>query len=389
MKIAFLTPEFLTECDSGGGIGNYVFKISMALKKEGHYVEIFVLSKKKTEIINFEEIPVHRIPFANNKILVILRKSLRKITGETFTVLNMLFNAWVFRKYFMRRNKIIKFDLLHSANWHLSGFFIPRENGFKHFLRLSDSRILWDKADGKKIGKNEKIIEYLTKRYIKKVDFAFAPSNFLAKYYSDQFNLQVRVIRPPLITLEKKTDDRFTYPKKFLIHFASTLGERKGTIWLSKTLNEVYKSIPDFTIIFAGRVSENLYLQLQEILKENINRIWFIQALEKEKLYTLIGGALASVLPSIVDNIPNTVLESLSLSVPVIGTKGASIDEIVEDGISGRLVEINNTEQLKNVLINVWERESLFLEKHFRKPEIFDQMCEEKTVHQLLMYYNL
>ncbi len=42
--------------------------------------------------------------------------------------------------------------------------------------------------------------------------------------------------------------------------------------------------------------------------------------------------------PSTVDNMPNSVLESLASGVPVVSTDAGGVPDIVDDGVSGLLV---------------------------------------------------
>ena len=61
LRIAFLTPEFVTEWSTGGGLGNYLNRMTQALRDQGHQPEIFVLSKAELALIEHEGILVHRV----------------------------------------------------------------------------------------------------------------------------------------------------------------------------------------------------------------------------------------------------------------------------------------------------------------------------------------
>ncbi len=61
LRIAFLTPEFVTEWSTGGGLGNYLNRMTQALRDQGHQPEIFVSSKAELALIEHEGIPVHRV----------------------------------------------------------------------------------------------------------------------------------------------------------------------------------------------------------------------------------------------------------------------------------------------------------------------------------------
>jgi glycosyltransferase involved in cell wall biosynthesis len=51
------------------------------------------------------------------------------------------------------------------------------------------------------------------------------------------------------------------------------------------------------------------------------NRIHVTGSLSKSELYAVLQRADAAVLPSQVDNLPNTVIESLMFGIPVIGSR--------------------------------------------------------------------
>ena len=68
----------------------------------------------------------------------------------------------------------------------------------------------------------------------------------------------------------------------------------------------------------------------------------------------MVAQAEAAVLPSRFDNLPNSVIECLSLGVPVIGTDGASIDELVTSGRDGELVPIGDRAALAAAIVARW-----------------------------------
>jgi hypothetical protein len=52
------------------------------------------------------------------------------------------------------------------------------------------------------------------------------------------------------------------------------------------------------------------------------------------------------------------MIESLMYGVPVIGSRGASIDELVEPGVCGDLVAIGDAEALAEAMLRAWRGES-------------------------------
>ena len=60
MRIAFLTLEFITEHPYTHGIGNYVNRVSAALSRRGHEVEILTRSERD-DTLTHGRILVHRV----------------------------------------------------------------------------------------------------------------------------------------------------------------------------------------------------------------------------------------------------------------------------------------------------------------------------------------
>jgi glycosyltransferase involved in cell wall biosynthesis len=85
-----------------------------------------------------------------------------------------------------------------------------------------------------------------------------------------------------------------------------------------------------------------------------------------------------------VDNLPNTAIESLTLGVPVIGTRGASIDELVEEGVTGNLVTPGDVDGLATTIVKFWRGESAVRKGFKWRGGIADEMQPERAVENLL-----
>jgi hypothetical protein len=67
-----------------------------------------------------------------------------------------------------------------------------------------------------------------------------------------------------------------------------------------------------------------------------------------------MADAVAIVCPSRADNLPNVAIEAMSLGVPIVGVRGASIDELVIDGESGCLAPPDDAAGLAAAIRTVW-----------------------------------
>jgi glycosyltransferase involved in cell wall biosynthesis len=85
-----------------------------------------------------------------------------------------------------------------------------------------------------------------------------------------------------------------------------------------------------------------------------------------------------------VDNLPNTVIESLMLGIPVIGTRGASIDELVEPGVTGQLVYPGNVDGLAAAMVEAWRGEGAVRKGFSWSGAVAAEMEPERAVRNLL-----
>lgn len=91
----------------------------------------------------------------------------------------------------------------------------------------------------------------------------------------------------------------------------------------------------------------------QRVLKLKKNRVLCMGHQPFEQLRPIIQHAACCVFPSRVDNLPNTCLEAMSLGVPVIGTRGASFEQLIDDGVSGLLIKIDSASQLRDAVLRL------------------------------------
>lgn len=110
----------------------------------------------------------------------------------------------------------------------------------------------------------------------------------------------------------------------------------KGT----DTLIEAAKKLPDYKFIFAGYGPS--------VDKMNgIQNIEYVGFKSGEELYQLIAEAEISVCPSEwYENCPFSVIESISLGTPVIGSRMGGIPELIDEGKTGELFEAGNVDEL-------------------------------------------
>jgi glycosyltransferase involved in cell wall biosynthesis len=382
-RVAFLTPEFPTEKATGGGVGSYVWKMATALTAHGVEAEVFVPSLS-SGVVDHHGIRVERVPRSRSIPARALVRSLGMMVGQRSDVVIELMNARRLAQALDRRHAERPFDLVQSSNHRLTGAFVRRAPGRRRVIRVSTSRRLYDDAYGIGHALMSRSIESLDVRALRRADLAYAPSRFLADYFNDRYGTDLKVLRPPAELGGAPAEVApVGLPERYLLHFGA-LGLRKGTEAVARALPLAWRREPELRMVWAGPLAGDTWSRYQADWGEHRDQVTALGPLDKALLYRVVSDAVAAVLPSTVDNLPNTVIESLALGVPVIGSDGASIDELVENGSSGRLVPIGNDEALAAAMVEAWGGQAAWTGAGFRPPAVLREMEPSEAVRRFL-----
>lgn len=358
MHIAFLSREYITEESFAGGMANYLYRTAKLLKERGHYIEIFTLSDKNGELEQ-EGIMVHRIKGYSFMLKVIWTLTFLRFS-ETIRI---LFNAYVMHQRLMARHKKNKFDIVQATGTEAVGLFTACAQRIPLVTRISSYRPLWRAYEDLPATWDRQLIEFLEVKQRKLSQAVYAPSELIADIIQEKENISVDVIRPAFVLGTTATDNslynRELKAKKYFLFFG-TLCKKKGIDILAQALRKLFNEGKEINFVFAGKqlkvegLPATDYIYKVTGLDKYSHRLRYLGVLRHNYLYPIIRGAHAVVLPSKIDNFPNTCLEAMALGKVVIGTRGASYEEMIDDGISGFLVEKEDPVGLADMLDKAW-----------------------------------
>ncbi len=165
-------------------------------------------------------------------------------------------------------------------------------------------------------------------------------------------------ISPDRVTvINNFIDDTFfetqpTYQPGDYFLFVGRLSEEKGV----PTLIEAMKSLPtsaELHIVGTGPASEELKTLVQN---QGMSNIHFLGFQTGDALRNEYQHCLASVVPSNwFENFSRTVIESVASGKPVIGSKIAGIQEVVEDDVNGYLFPPGDAEALAACMLKLYQ----------------------------------
>lgn len=142
-------------------------------------------------------------------------------------------------------------------------------------------------------------------------------------------------------------------PDKFFILFASQnlADERKGFRYLREALELLHANNPLLRDTVELLVFGKSKIDLQNLLPLKVNALGSLSS--QEKIVAAYNAANVFVLPSLEDNLPNTVMEALACGVPVVAFNTGGIPEMVKDGVNGFLAEQKSSVQLADAMLRI------------------------------------
>ncbi len=384
MRVAFITPEFVTDYAEGGGLGQYLNRMGKLLVERGHQVEIFVSSEREPRVLDHEGMRVQRVAPTSRALPARLLRKTCDLARFSF-VSAVLARSHALSAALEARHRQAQFDIVQSADYLAVGWAVRRMKGRVHLVRCSSAADLYNEAEGV-VSRDSRWRARLELRTVRHADKAYAPSRFVADHYSRRGGIPVAVVRPPA-SLEaqpaKGAPDGL--PPRFFLHFGQ-LNRRKGTLWLGAALRRAFLLEPSIRMVWIGRGSFGELSSVLSDLGAHRSHVHVLYPVPKPELYAMLRRADAAVLPSLADNLPNTAIESLMLGVPVIGTRGASIDELVEQGVTGELVTPGDVDGLAGALVRMWRGLSPVQKGFVWRGGVADEMQPDRAIASWLEF---
>lgn len=390
LRIAFATPEFVTESYFDGGLANYLNRVSRILAAAGHDVHIVTLSLKDETEFEFDRVMVHRVMLKGGW------QFLNRLTRYSLPVTShwLNFSTQVYRKL-KQLHRQSPFHLIQYPNYSLCGVFSIPLLRATHVIRASSYEPAWNMASGIKRNLDVALVERLEAWQYRLTHNVYAPSKAMQSMLAKNAGVSnSRVIRTPFYVETSDWDhsvyDQFLSDKQYVLYFGR-FQLHKGFHTLARALPSFLDRYPEAYIALVGRNMETtLASSMAAFVRAQCGsvaeRVAVLGNLKHTQLYPVIAGARLVALPSLVDNLPNACLEAMGLGKVVIGTKDASFEELITDGVNGFLVPANDPDTLGEKMIAAWIDPRLN-EMGTAAKERMLEFAPEKTVASLLSYY--
>lgn len=192
---------------------------------------------------------------------------------------------------------------------------------------------------------------------MRRIERITTPSGFLQQAFVDAFAITPTIV-PNIADL-----DQFRFrrrePLAPRLIVTRSLEEIYNVACVIRAFARVQARFPEATLAVVGDGSERRML-------ENLARelgitaaVTFHGRVDHAGIQTLYDANDISVNASNVDNLPGTILEAYACGLPVVSTRAGGIPYMVEDGVTGLLVDLDDDQGLAARVIDLLENPDL------------------------------
>ena len=389
MRIAFLTTEYPTETNFDGGLSSYLQRTAQVLVEKGHEVEIFTRSRQRKSQEHNNHL-VHQVPPRWPGGFLYHRIPGSKVFAGYQSVLKI---AWSLNQALEQRHQDKSFDVVQATNCRGCGVVTAWRRRIPLITRVSGIQPLCDAADHLPPSRETRQWDRLEARQLKLSQSVYAPSYHSCKLLEKRYQVNAHVVEPPVDT-GHFSETIHTCPDNlpsegYLLHFG-TLSRLKGTDRLIAVLPRLFEIIPELRIVFIGRGKQdprgNHYHDLiRQRCPQRASRVTVLDAIPHRELFRYVAHARLVALPSRIDNLPNTCLESMALKRVVVATQDASFDQLINHQTNGFLVPQDDEDTLLQQIQHAWnlsgtERAEMGTAAH----ATLLRLAPERTISQLI-----
>ncbi len=345
MNICFFSQEYPPDTHVGG-IGTYTYNMASALAKLGNTVHVITSTQKSERIYKDNGVWVHRI-----KNYKIKPKELWQI-----------YYSYLVSKKTSQIN--CDFDIVQSSEFESEAFWFALKKKYPVVTRLATPFFLIEKMNGKVLLGPRPLFNWMEKKQTLWSNGIFTSTKAMAKAVVDEWRIEAsRVHIIPnsvdvsrVVRLGKNKPAPDILSNEDCILYFGRLEERKGVHILAGALPVIFKQFPNLYAVFVGSDfgfrGSPMKEYMRNILGSYMNRVRFYENLPHEGLFPIVNSAKLVVLPSLWEAFGFVCVEAMSLGRPVIASSGSGFEEIIENNISGYLVEPGNSKLLAEKIIS-------------------------------------
>ena len=387
------------------GPEKYLFNIKNALQELGHEVIPFTLGYHKNKKSKYEI--YHPEP-------IVQEFHLNKARLSIYDKIQILFNGFYNIHVYNSISKLIKTEkpdiayvLQYTTKLSISPLIALRKNNIPIVHRLSDFNLVCAKntlfressvctkclkSDLFSIkykcvheSYSQSISYYLIRKFQnvlnfqKLFDLIIAPSNFTIETVKKAKNFKTTSFLH-LPTFSERKFDEIAKVKNFdpffkKLCYVGRIAEDKGLKLLIEAFQILSKKEVKIQLDIYGDNTNEFSTQIKKQIEEqNLININFKGYVPNSKISSVFNYYDFSIIPSLwYDNMPNSFIESCMQKTPVICSKHGSLEELIEEGITGYFFYPINGQSLSSAILNLFDQTA-------EEYHIMTEKCYEKIL---------
>jgi glycosyltransferase involved in cell wall biosynthesis len=139
-------------------------------------------------------------------------------------------------------------------------------------------------------------------------------------------------------------------PSVMNVIYVGRFSLQKGTSLLKRVMEKTLHISPHirFTLVGSGELHEEL---VRFARRTDPNRVRIVGPLPQNEIPSMLRQADVLVHPSTEEGRPNVILEAMASGLPVVATRVGGIPELVEEGATGLLTPLGETDRMTDHLL--------------------------------------
>lgn len=354
MHVVFLSHGFPVEgLVYTSGAGNYVANMAKTLVKFGHEVTV-VVEAYSNDIFEWEGVCVHKIRATRG-----FKNTGRPMPTYKKFLKNLCRSFW-YNQEVNKINRKTPVDIVQCVNTY--GIGLLRRKRIPYTIRISDYPPLISGANREEFDfdrcvNSKRLDEDMQFWALKAADILIAPSYLMKSLVEKKTAKKVHVVEGPIIVDDYNLDkvgELDVIPNKYWVTYGA-MSYLKEVHILAQIIDDLLDEYPDMKYVMIGKDRELLYqgefikasdMYNLKIIKNRNRFIFTGEISDRKKLYSIVKNAYACILPTRIDNLPNTCMESMALGKIVVSTFGTSVEQLITSGYNGFLAGVDNADDL-------------------------------------------
>ena len=355
MHICYISQEYPPET-GWGGIGSYTYEMAHGLAQSGHRVTVISRALNGESVANDAGVEVHRVA-----------PSPRWDSIPFFWRLNRIWPgfAWAAMLKVRRIHRQQPIDIVEAAEGRADGFFVSyMPSRPKLVTRLHTARIFIDQFNGLNAKQGGYREYWLEKQSICRANLVTAPSKAVIDLTRTWLTLSEKTTLVVPNPIDQDSFAPSTLVRKNTVLYAGRLERNKGAETMKEAIPILLQRFPSLEFRFVGsdgldRDGHSWRLKILESLAPALRTKVRFEELSRAELVQAYQEAAVCILPSAWENSSYVLLEAMACATPVVACNSGGSPELIENGVSGFLIPVNDSEALVSRIAELLAKPSL------------------------------